>query len=83
MLQVYDVVIADTSCFILPDKISEIQLLQKMVSSIITTQIIATEFGKPLPDWIKIVPVQNKPYQNLLELEVDEGEVSASALSVE
>jgi predicted nucleic acid-binding protein len=34
MLQEYDVVITDTSCFILLDKIGEIQLLQKIFSSI-------------------------------------------------
>lgn len=83
MLREYDVVIADTSCFILLDKIGEIQLLQKVFSSITTTQTIAAEFGKPLPDWVNILPVQNKPYQNLLELEVDAGEASAFALSVE
>lgn len=83
MLQEYDVVIADASCFILLDKIGEIQLLQKIFSSIITTQTIAAEFGKPLPDWVKIVPVENNLYQNLLEFEVDAGEASAFALSVE
>ena len=43
----YEVVIADTSCFILLDKIGEIQILQKLFSSIVTTQTIALEFGKP------------------------------------
>lgn len=83
MLQEYDVVIADTSCFILLDKIGEIGLLQKVFSSIITTQIIATEFGKQLPDWITILPVQNISYQTLLELEIDLGEASAFALTLE
>ncbi len=83
MRQEYEVVIADTSCFILLDKIGEIQLLKKVFSSITTTQTIAEEFGKPLPVWVNILPVQNKPYQNLLELEVDAGEASAFALSVE
>jgi predicted nucleic acid-binding protein len=83
MLQEYDVVIADTSCFILLDKIDEIQLLQKVFSSITTTQTIATEFGKPLPNRVDILPVQNKPYQYLLEVDIDAGEASAFALSVE
>ena len=83
MLQEYDVVIADTSCFILLDKIGEIQLLKKIFSSIITTQTIAAEFGKPLPAWVKVIPVQNTSYQTLLELEVDAGEASAFALSVD
>lgn len=83
MQQEYEVVIADTSCFILLDKIGEIQLLQKVFSSITTTQTIAEEFGKPLPDWVNILSVQNKPYQNILELEVDAGEASAFALYAE
>lgn len=83
MHQEYDVVIADTSCFILLDKIGEIGLLQEVFSSIITTRIIATEFGKPLPDWIIILPVQNNSYQKLLELEIDSGEASAFALTLE
>lgn len=57
--------------------------MQKFFRSIITTQIIATEFGKPLPDWIIIAPVQNIPYQMLLELEVDSGEASAFALTLQ
>ena len=83
MQQEYEVVIVDTSCFILLDKIDEIQLLEKVFSSITTTQTIAEEFGKPLPDWVNVLSVQNKPYQHLLELEVDPGEASAFALSVE
>ena len=83
MLQEYDVVIADTSCFILLDKIGEIQLLHKIFSSVTTTKTIAGEFGNPLPDWVKVVPVQNTSYQTLLELELDAGEASAFALSFE
>jgi hypothetical protein len=83
MQQKYDVVIADTSCFILLDKIGEIELLKKLFTSITTTQTIAAEFRKPLPQWVNILPVQNKPYQHLLEIEIDEGEASAFALSVE
>lgn len=70
MLQEYEVVIADTSCFILLDKIDEIELLKKVFSSITTTETIATEFRKPLPQWVNILPVQNKPYQHLLEIEI-------------
>ncbi len=83
MQQKYDVVIADTSCFILLDKIGEIELLKKLFTSITTTETIAAEFRKPLPQWVNILPVQNTPYQHLLEIEIDEGEASAFALSVE
>jgi predicted nucleic acid-binding protein len=83
MLQEYEIVIADTSCFILLDKIGEIELLKKVFSSVTTTQIIATEFGKRLPDWIIVLPVQNISVQKFLETEVDAGEASAFALSLE
>ena len=48
----YSVVIADTSCFILLDKINQLSLLQKVFGGVTTTHTIAAEFGKPLPDWI-------------------------------
>jgi predicted nucleic acid-binding protein len=77
----YEAVTADTSCFILLDKIGEIEILQKLFTNIIITPTIAAEFGKPLPDWIKIVTVKNQDYKNSLEIEVDPGEASALALS--
>lgn len=83
MLREYEVVIADTSCFILLDNIDEIQILKKVFSTITTTETIAAEFGKSLPEWVNILSVQNKSYQSLLELEVDPGEASAIALAVE
>jgi len=83
MLQEYDAIIADTSCFILLHKIGEIQILKSIFSSILTTDIIAKEFGNPFPNWIHIVPVKNKIYQNILELEIDSGEASAFALCSE
>lgn len=83
MLQEYDVVIADTSCFILLDKIGELNVLQTIFSSITTTKTIAAEFIKPLPDWIRVVEIKNKYYQKISEIEVDAGEASAFALSIE
>jgi predicted nucleic acid-binding protein len=79
----YSVVIADTSCFILLDKINEFDLLQKIFGSVSTTEEIAAEFNKPLPDWIKIQSVANQRYSQLLEIEVDKGEASAIALALE
>ena len=45
MQQEYNVVIADTTCFILLDKIDKLHLLQQVFTSITTTQTIANEFG--------------------------------------
>jgi predicted nucleic acid-binding protein len=83
MLQEYNIVIADTSCFILLDKINEWSILQKVFQTVITTEDIAAEFGRQLPDWVQIMTLTNKEYQLLLQLEVDNGEASAIALSIE
>lgn len=39
------VIISDTSCLILLDKIQELDLLKKLYGQIITTQTVAEEFG--------------------------------------
>jgi len=44
----YKVVIADTSCFILLDKIGELELLKSLFNHIVTTTVIAHEFGAVL-----------------------------------
>ncbi|MBA7557906.1 hypothetical protein ES705_50688 [subsurface metagenome] len=47
-------VIADTGCLIIFDKIEGFEILKKVYDEIITTPEIQNEFGKPLPKWIKI-----------------------------
>ncbi|MEK6782872.1 MAG: DUF3368 domain-containing protein [Bacteroidota bacterium] len=79
----YSVVIADTSCFILLDKINELDLLQKVFGSITTTNEIATEINKPLPQWVSIQSATNHRYSELLVIEVDKGEASAIGLALE
>jgi predicted nucleic acid-binding protein len=81
MLQEYSIVIADTSCFILLDKINELHLLKEVFSEVTTTDEIAREFGKSLPDWIKIKSPANTTYQEILSIEVDSGEATAIALA--
>lgn len=77
------VIIADTSCLILPDKIGELNLLFKTFGQIIVTQEIADEFKKELPDWFRIKNSSNKTYQKILEASLDKGEASAIAFAVE
>jgi len=82
MRQKYSVVIADTSCFILLDKINEMEILHKVFGRIETPSVIAQEFGKPLPPWININDTSDSRYMDILELEIDRGEASAFALAV-
>jgi predicted nucleic acid-binding protein len=79
----YKAVIADTSCFILLDKIDGLNILQQLFKKIIVSPVIANEFGKLFPDWVEIKPVQNKSFLKILLVEVDPGEASVLALAAE
>lgn len=76
--------IIDTSCFILLEKIGELDLIRKVFQSeIVTTDVVATEFKKELPKWVRINQVENKRFFTFLESEVDSGEASVIALAFE
>lgn len=77
------IIISDTSCLILLHKIDELELLDKLGKNVFITQIVKREFGQKLPDWIKIKDPYDKHYQKMLEMDLDEGEASAIALSFE
>ena len=77
------IIISDTSCLIILNKIGELELLQKVYGQIITTPEIVTEYGESLPGWIKIMAVTDKFRQQILEMQIDKGESSAIALALE
>ena len=77
------VIISDTSCLILLDKIGELELLNKLFGQITITPEIAREFKKDLPEWFKIEQPTNKTYQKILEASLDKGEASAIAFAIE
>lgn len=77
------IVISDTSCLIIFQKIGELDLLRKVYDSITTTPEVAQEFSEQLPSWIRIEKVKDKKYQEILEMHVDWGEASAIALAKE
>ena len=62
---------------------SAIELLNELYEEIYITDEIALEFGESLPEWVIIENVQNKKYQQLLDLYLDLGEASAIALALE
>ncbi len=76
-------IISDTSCIILLDKIGELEILNKLFGTIITTQEVAEEFGQQLPSWFEIQKPRDKNYQSIIEASVDKGEASAIALAFE
>lgn len=77
------VVITDTTCLIILDKINLLDVLHQLFKVVLITPEIASEYGKDLPDWIAILPVKNKSFQKEVELLIDSGEASAIALAFE
>ena len=77
------IIVSDTSCLILLDKLSRIDLLKSLFGNITITQIIADEFGKTVPDFIHIEDPKDINYQKILESFLDPGEASAIALALE
>lgn len=53
------VIIADTSCFIVLEKIGELDLLRQVYGQVVTTVHIAKEYGNMLPDWVVLVAFQD------------------------
>lgn len=78
-----ELVIADTSCLIVLEKIGQLDLLTKLFQKVTITPEIQEEFGNSLPSWIQVESVLDKKRQQLLELELDKGESSAIALALE
>lgn len=68
-----EIIISDTSCLILLDKVGRLDLLENIDYSVYVSPEIKHEFGKNLPDWIKVKSAKNKFYQELLELDLDVG----------
>ena len=77
------VIIADTSCFIVLEKIGELDLLRQVYGQVVTTVDIAKEYGNMLPDWVVLVAVQDVARQQLIEIQLDKGESSAIAIALE
>jgi len=75
-----EIIVSDTSCLILLDKIHKIDLLKSLFGKVTITKIIAEEFGKPIPDFIEIENPKDINYQRILESFLDPGEASAIAL---
>lgn len=78
-----EIIVSDTSCLILLDKIDRLKLLQSVFGMITITQKVADEFGKKLPDFIEVKNPTNINYQRILESFLDPGEASAISLALE
>jgi predicted nucleic acid-binding protein len=75
------VVISDTSCLIVLNKLDQLDLLRQLYGSVLITSIVRSEFGAPLPDWFNVViPPETELYQELKQ-QLDADEASSIALA--
>jgi predicted nucleic acid-binding protein len=77
------IIISDTSCLILLEKLGKLELLKTVFGKLTITQIVADEFEKAIPEFIEIENPKDKNYQRILESFLDSGEASAIALALE
>lgn len=56
-------------------------MLKSLFGQVITTPVIALEFGEDLPEWVEIREVKNSQFQSTLDLDI--GETSAITLALE
>lgn len=77
------VIISDTSCLIVLDKIDKLSLLKALYGQIVITPVVAAEYGKDLPDWFKSLSPVSDSMQKFLEETIDPGEASSIALALD
>jgi predicted nucleic acid-binding protein len=78
-----EIVISDTSCLILLQKIGQLQLLSKIYPQVFVTSMIAKEFGSELPKEILVRDPNDAILFKTLSQFVDAGEASAFTLAFE
>lgn len=75
-------IVSDASCLILLNKISRLDLLRQVFGKILITNIVAEEFGHPIPEWVEVRPTDSFLQKGLLNI-LDAGEASAITLATE
>jgi len=77
------IIVSDTSCLILLQKIHQLNLLKDLFGKIIITQEVQNEFNGTLPDFFAIQDARDVNYVRILETFLDKGEASVIALALE
>ena len=77
-----NVIVSDTSCLILYNKIGELELLHKLFGRIVITETVAKEFKRPVPRWIEIINPTTNLHIGLLGF-LDAGEATSISLAKE
>ena len=56
------IILSDTSCLIVLEKIGELELLHTVFGETVVTGEVAAEYGLPLPNWISVQNLHDKNY---------------------
>ena len=78
-----NVIVADTSCSIIYEKVNQIEILEKTFGKLLITKEVAGESGPDLPDWIKIIEILDKEKNLRLTEHLGRGEASFIRLALE
>lgn len=76
------IVISDTSCLILFEKLGRWDILKATFGSIVVTEEVAAEYGV-VPDWIEVKALESRELYFRLHLELGSGEASSIAFALE
>ena len=74
------VLLPDTSCLIILEKIDRLWLLNELASEVITTRVVEQEYQNQLPKEILVIDTKIPLIQILPELTLDKGELSLISL---
>ena len=83
MLQMQNVIISDSSCLILLEKIGELDLLRRLYGEILITPEVVEEVSLPTMEWIKIRAAGDLYLQHIIFDRFGLGEASSIALATE
>lgn len=83
MLQEFKIIISDTSCLILLDKIEALDCLKIFNVPVYITSAVQEEFGNTIPIWLDVLDPKDAKIQKLLENDLDRGEASVISLALE
>ncbi|MCU0393722.1 MAG: DUF3368 domain-containing protein [Thermoflexibacter sp.] len=76
-------IISNTSILIVLDNLSMLDVLGTLYPQVSIAPQVATEFGKPLPNWVQIEQADNLIYAQILQQKIGEGESATIALGLQ
>ncbi|MEM1546977.1 MAG: DUF3368 domain-containing protein [Candidatus Methanomethylicia archaeon] len=75
-------IVSNTSVLIALENIGRLELLKKLFNEILIPKAVAKEYGKPTPEWIRVLEVKNEHYVKILKESLHTGEAEAIGLAI-